>query len=189
MRRGFLAGITLVFLLSAAAALAAYHHMGDTDSDVFLSVYPDKAGSKLDSCALCHTGGKYEKKPGVWASMGSCQWCHYTYGYDQSGDIAQTLNPYGRDYLAKGRSASAITAVAEPDSDGDGYTNKNEIEAGTYPGNAEDDPAKKNRSFQSLYPAATGIPAPADTVYADEYQQIRGFLCTIFRRDSGKSAV
>ena len=148
MSKGFVAGISLLFLLWAAAASAAYHHMGDTDSDVFLSVWPGKAGAKVDSCALCHTGGKYEKKPGQWVSMGSCQWCHHSYGYDESGDIAQTLNAYGRDYLAKGRSASAISAIAELDSDGDGYTNKSEIEAGTYPGNAEDNPSQKTAPFK-----------------------------------------
>jgi hypothetical protein len=31
--------------------------MGDTDSDRVLDLYPELAGTKLDSCALCHTGG------------------------------------------------------------------------------------------------------------------------------------
>ena len=82
----------------AGRADCAYHHQGEMDSGAFLEAYPDKAGTKLDSCTLCHTGGKYEKKPGSWVSLGSCQWCHYSYGYDKSGNIANTLNPYGKDY-------------------------------------------------------------------------------------------
>ena len=86
------------------SANAAYNHGGaDTDSGVFTSAHPETTGTKLDSCALCHTGGQYEQKPGKWVSLGSCQWCHYAYGYDAGGDIEQTLNLYGRDYRDAGR--------------------------------------------------------------------------------------
>jgi hypothetical protein len=49
-------GIFLVFVLSAGLALAAYHHQDEMDADKFLAIYPDKAGTKLDHCALCHSG-------------------------------------------------------------------------------------------------------------------------------------
>jgi hypothetical protein len=82
--------------------------MGEIDSDFFLEVYPGAAGTKLDSGTTCHSGGSYVNGKGVTVTLGSCQWCHYTYGYDASGDILDTLDPYGLDYLDAGRDASAI---------------------------------------------------------------------------------
>ena len=134
--------LTLLMIFMGLPVFAAYHHEGEQDAGRFLAVYPDKAGTKLDHCALCHSGGEYEKKPGVWVSLGSCQWCHYSYRYDGSGDIEDTMNPYGSDYLTNGRSSGAITAIEGDDSDGDGYTNIVEITAERFPGNPNDDPSK-----------------------------------------------
>ena len=86
--------IASIFIV-AMVCYAAYHHMGEIDSGIFLSVYPDKAGTKLDSCNLCHSGGSYVDGKGKTVTLGSCQWCHYSYGYDSSGDIDSTLNSYG----------------------------------------------------------------------------------------------
>lgn len=128
-----------VFILfSSNIGFSAYRHMGEIDSDIFLSVYPDKAGTKLDSCNLCHSGG--ESSPGK--IMGSCQWCHYKYGYDEHGDINDTLNAYGLAYRLAGRNAAAVQAIENLDSDGDGYSNNGEIAALRYPGDANDTPAK-----------------------------------------------
>jgi hypothetical protein len=138
-------GLVLMLLVVFSFALpvnAAYHHEGEMDSPNFIAAYPGVEGSKLDSCALCHTGGEYEKKPGKFVSVGSCQWCHMTYGYDGSGDIGATLNPFGEDYLNSGRSAGAFSAIEENDSDEDGYSNIDEINALSYPGDAVDDPTK-----------------------------------------------
>jgi len=136
--------VSIIVWLSLAAApgWCAYHHGGDTDSDLFAAAYPETAGTKLDSCALCHTGGAYESKPGKWVSLGSCQWCHYAFGYDASGDIDATLNPYGRDYRNHGKSAAALSAIQDLDSDGDGYANADEIAAVRFPGDPLDDPSK-----------------------------------------------
>jgi hypothetical protein len=131
----------LMLCLLATAAWGAYHHQGEQDAAQFLTAHPDKAGSKLDHCALCHSGGSYEKN-GKSVSLGSCQWCHYSYGYDQEGNIVDTLNPYGLAYFAAGRDADAITAIGDADSDGDGHTNAAEIAANRFPGNAEDDPTQ-----------------------------------------------
>ncbi|NNF98716.1 MAG: hypothetical protein HKM93_05005 [Desulfobacteraceae bacterium] len=140
----------LVVLTSVPVSLAAYHHMGDTDSDIFRDVYPAVAGTKLDSCAVCHTGGRYEKYPGSnkWVDMGSCQWCHYTYGYDESGDIDDTLNDYGRDFRDQGRNADALQTIADLDSDGDGHANGDEIQAVRFPGDATDDPTMVPAPFR-----------------------------------------
>lgn len=135
-------GAIFMVMLMVSVVLSAYHHEGENDSQHFLAQYPDKAGTKLDHCALCHTGGQYENSKGKKVSLGSCQWCHYSYGYDGSGNIVDTLNSYGKDYLMNGRNQSAIAAIAGKDSDGDGYTNAAEITAVHYPGSANDDPTK-----------------------------------------------
>lgn len=134
--------VLFLTMVMVSPGFAAYHHEGENDSDKFISVYPDKAGTKLDHCALCHSGGQYEKKPGKWVSLGSCQWCHYSYKYDASGNILDTLNTYGKEYHDNGRNAAAISAIETSDSDEDGYTNIQEINANTYPGNPDDDPSK-----------------------------------------------
>jgi hypothetical protein len=128
------AAITVV---ATGPASAAYHHMGEIDSGYFLSVYPNAAGTKLDSCALCHSGGMQGSK-----YVGSCQWCHFKYGYDASGNILETLNSYGLAYLNAGRSSAAVSAIDALDSDGDGFLNADEIAAVRFPGDATDDPTK-----------------------------------------------
>jgi len=151
--------VALVMLTGMVSLVqAAYHHEGEADSPKFVSVYPAAEGTKLDSCALCHTGGEYEKSPGQWVEVGSCQWCHLTYGYDGSGDIRETLNPYGTDYNAAGRRTSAFASIDGKDSDGDGYTNRLEINALSYPGDATDDPTK--------------IPAPSVTYTLNELESL-----------------
>lgn len=143
--------LTLVFLLFfAIPAFSAYHHAENTDSDIVLETYPELAGTKLDSCALCHNGGAYEKKPGVVVELGSCQWCHYSYGYDKSGDINDTINNFGSSYLVKGKNSAALIAIEQEDSDGDGYSNIDEIGARRFPGNASDDPSKVTAPYQVI---------------------------------------
>jgi len=129
-------------ILMVCIGFSAYHHEGEQDADEFLAAHPNKAGTKLDHCALCHSGGQYERRPGQFVSLGSCQWCHHTYGYDGSGNIIDTINDYGMDYLANGRDRDAIEAIENFDSDGDGFTNIAEIEDNRFPGNPDDDPSK-----------------------------------------------
>ncbi len=130
--------------LVSIPVFAAYHHMGDTDSERVLEAYPQVAGTKLDRCSLCHTGGQYEKKPDKWVSLGSCQWCHYRFGYDGSGDILDTLNAYGMDYRSRvlDGDPEPFAAIEPLDSDGDGYRNLEEIQALRNPGDPGDDPEK-----------------------------------------------
>jgi hypothetical protein len=47
------------------------------------------------------------------------------------------LNSYGQAYKEAGRNAAAIETIDTADSDGDGMSNADEIEAGTNPGDAE----------------------------------------------------
>ncbi|MBI9074539.1 MAG: hypothetical protein JEZ02_03935 [Desulfatibacillum sp.] len=138
----------ILIAFTGTVALAAYHHQGESDSDNFTAVYPAKAGTKLDQCVLCHRGGEYEKSPGKIVTLGSCQWCHYEYGYDGQGNILNTLNGYGEDYHDSGRNQAAVQAIEDTDSDGDGYTNIAEINAVTFPGDDGDDPSKTPAAFR-----------------------------------------
>ncbi|PIX18926.1 MAG: hypothetical protein COZ70_11720, partial [Deltaproteobacteria bacterium CG_4_8_14_3_um_filter_51_11] len=142
MKKILLCGFSLfISFCLVSQAFSAYHHEGENDSKNFTATYPAKSGTKLDHCALCHSGGSYESK-GKTTTLGSCQWCHYKYGYDGSGNILETMNQYGKDYHDNGRNASAVKAIEAIDSDGDGYTNIQEIEAVRFPGDAGDDPSK-----------------------------------------------
>ena len=127
-------------LFYATWAGAAYHHEGERDANKFLEAYPAKAGTKLDNCNLCHAGGSYVNSKGKTVELGSCQWCHQTYGYDGAGDIADTINPFGSAYKAAGRNAAALGLIADQDSDADSYTNAEEIEDSKFPGDADDHP-------------------------------------------------
>jgi hypothetical protein len=70
-------------------------------------------GSKLDSCMTCHT--------------------------TQAGG-AENLNPYGADF---GKNNHDFAAVEGLDSDGDGFSNIDEIKADTLPGDPNDNPNSK----------------------------------------------
>lgn len=135
--------VALCFLLGLSTpAFGAYHHMGDMDTPVFHEAYPDKIGTRIDDCALCHTGGVVETRRGP-SEMGNCQWCHHItdYGRDMSR-MRETLNPYGEDYRNAGRfRVSGFRDIEGIDSDGDGYTNIEEINALTFPGDPNDNPS------------------------------------------------
>jgi hypothetical protein len=187
--------ITVVMLLLAimgSTTFAAYHHAGEQDSPNFLAAYPDKAGTKLDQCTLCHSGGQYESKPGQWTSLGSCMWCHYKYGYDGHGNIIDTLNDFGKDYLVNGRSQAAFGAIADLDSDGDSYPNQVEIAAIRYPGSASDDPSKTTPPYR-VYTRAQLEAMPQHTQFLlmngtrsmDEYVEYSGVLVQDLLKDAG----
>ena len=126
----------------SAPAMGAYHHMDEQDAPQFLQAYPDKASTKLDDCVLCHRGNTYTTKKGNVVTESACQVCHAEYGYDGSGDIEETMNPFGIAYRDAGRNVAAFAAIEDDDSDNDTYSNITEINAIRYPGDAEDDPSK-----------------------------------------------
>ncbi len=180
-------GIGLPFLL----VLAAYHHQGERDSGNFLKVHPDKLSGKLDHCALCHSGGQMEKS-GEKVTLGSCQWCHFKYGYDGKGPLAETLNPYGRDYLKHGRNDAAVKAIASIDSDGDGFSNGDEIAANRFPGNPNDDLKKTAPPFR-VYTRAQLEALPRHTQFLlqnaaksrDGYAEFSGVTMETLLHDAG----
>jgi hypothetical protein len=121
-------------VVTLSAALAAYSaHQNDQDVNNFLAVYPFAKSTKLDDCSLCHTSGKIGKN-----TYGSCDYCHQVYKTQPPhGDILKTLNSYG---LAYNDAGGDLKAIEDLNSDGDSYTNIQEIQALTFPGDASDYP-------------------------------------------------
>jgi hypothetical protein len=100
----------------------------------YLTVFNETYGTqntRLDSCSTCHPGGR-----------------------------TSSLDAYGEDMLAKyGEGLSwgeAIIAIESFDSDGDGWTNLEEINALTFPGVADDYPNPPT-------PTPTNTPSPTAT--------------------------
>jgi len=81
---------------------------------------------------------------------GSCKVCHTT---------GSTTNPYGTDLVKAGATANNISAatfvaVEGLDSDGDGFTNIEEINAGTFPGNRASHPTAPGVTITITAPIA-----------------------------------
>jgi len=102
------------------------------------SKYPSISGTRLDSCSLCHTSS------------------------------IPSLNPFGSAYLANGRSTTAFGPIEALDSDGDGFTNLQEIMALTFPGDASDAPVANTPTATAFQPGptatATQVPPSATQV-------------------------
>jgi hypothetical protein len=140
MRKRMFAGMMVLgFLLvvtTASPGLAAYSsHQNDQDVNNFLAVYPFAKSTKLDDCSLCHPGGTVGSK-----TYGSCDYCHITYGLTEPhGPVP--LNGYGQAYMDAGtRDEEAIRSIEGADSDVDTYSNIQEINALTFPGDSSDYP-------------------------------------------------
>lgn len=121
-------------------------HTGDQDMDHLVAVYPDIAGSRLDDCQSCHTGGEVTSG-GKAQFKNACDYCHFIPFPDQEATGApatyeQTLNPYGLAYKNAGRSTAALRSLAGQDSDGDGFSNEDEIGDSRYPGSADSKPGQ-----------------------------------------------
>jgi hypothetical protein len=112
---------TMPFLLIFASIVLALGMVWLTSSPVLVKAassdlsmvrtrYTVMSGSRIDSCNLCHT-----------ASI-------------------PALNSYGAAYKAKGRTDAALVAIQGTDTDGDGFTNLQELNALTFPGDAADHP-------------------------------------------------
>jgi len=138
---------------NAPASKAYVGHEKDADMKAFIAAYPAAAGTRLDDCQTCHRGGP--RGTDAEREFSPCSYCHlleypnarYKTGVPKS--YAETLNPYGADFLKAGRNAAALAAIAAKDSDGDGAPNAAEIAALRYPG----DPA--SRPGQPLAPVVT----------------------------------
>ena len=70
-----------------------------------------------------------------------CQVCHVR----ASGG---PMNSYGEDFVSFGRS---VGAIGELDSDDDGFSNEEELAAGSIPGNADSTPTSKKSGINLIY--------------------------------------
>ncbi len=123
---GFIiAGILFIAMFLIWLSHANLVKANSTDLANFEGTYSTAVGSRIDTCSLCHTSS------------------------------IPSLNAFGAAYKAAGRNPAAFAAIASLDSDGDGYTNAQEIAALTFPGDPNDHPAAP--------PTATATPGPTNT--------------------------
>lgn len=137
--------VLILLVLISFPVMAAYKaHLNERDTVRFLQAFPHAKDTKLDNCFLCHTDGDVGEK-----YLDACDYCHTVYGYrapHPEDSLRKTLNAFGIAYLDAGRNAEALSIIAELDSDGDGYSNAQEIKAGRLPGDRNDTPAVKEAS-------------------------------------------
>ena len=113
-------------------------------------------------------------------TMGSCITCHR--GADGSGG----LNPYGRDFNG------SYTAIENIDSDGDGFTNIEEILVDAFPGDASSTPAPANNpptanagldrtvdEGSTVTLDGSGSTDPDDGIASYQWQQTAGTTVTL----------
>jgi hypothetical protein len=82
------------------------------------------------------------------AGSGNCAVCHTS---------VPNLNPYGSDFKNHSKNQAALTAIESLDSDGDGSTNRVEINTGTFPGDPNSHPVVSD----TIAPTITGFSIPA----------------------------
>lgn len=109
---------SLILALLALAFIRPMKVSGTSaiEENVFETKYAISESSRLDSCTVCHT----------------------------STSQPVTFNSYGAalDAVAGLTDIATLTAVENLDSDGDGWTNLQEIQFHTFPGNADDHPLR-----------------------------------------------
>ncbi len=183
---------TCVALAVAGGVLAAIvplhsayrGHGDDRDMKAVLAAYPDAKGTPTDSCATCHrTGDVEDRLNGVLRRENHCDYCHAVFVRDKR-DVRDTLNRYGSAYLAAGRSESAVRALRDKDSDGDGFSNDVEMKKGTNPGDASSNPSLPTAPSRHFTATALRALSPviAQTVFVnstksrsgDSYSEYRG---------------
>ncbi len=119
-----------VAALSAVISMAGFGLLGSPaqSKPEYLSEFNSRyktSGSRLDNCSTCHAS---------------------------SSPSRENLNPYGADFGAANHDFGAIEGK---DSDGDGFSNIDEIKAGTFPGDPNENPNKKAEPPQKPAPTTT----------------------------------
>lgn len=112
MRIRMMLAVTAGLLLLSAAAFALPPY-----GNIFKELYAPKEGTALAkaACMTCHAGSAPTK----------------------------AMNPYGADLAKQAtKDAAALKAIEQLDSDKDGFTNIQEIQAGTLPGDPASTPGK-----------------------------------------------
>ena len=79
-------------------------------------------------------------------SLNSCSLCHTS---------VPAINPYGAAFQSHGDNTAAFPAIKSINSDGDGFTNLQEIQALTFPGDASSKPLVQPTATKTSAPTAT----------------------------------
>ena len=124
-----------VAVLSAAISMAGFGFLVSPaeSKPEYLSEFNSRyktSGSHLDTCSTCHAS---------------------------SSPSRDNLNPYGKDF---GAANHDFGAVEPKDSDGDGFSNIDEIRAGTFPGDPNENPNKKAEPPKPAPTTTTTRPFP-----------------------------
>ncbi|MEZ4600987.1 MAG: GEGP motif-containing diheme protein [Syntrophotaleaceae bacterium] len=183
--------ILVLLALLTFPVLAAYKaHLNILDSMLFVDAYPQARDTKTDNCFLCHTGGVIEGR-----YLNDCDYCHTVYGYKAphpQGSLAKTLNAYGAAYLKAGRNVEAFITVGAQDSDGDGFSNAEEIKGGYLPGDKNDSPATQeapaviyDRTRLSRLPRTSQLMAFDTAKFGDYYAVYSGVKVLDLLLDAG----
>ena len=112
MKARAIASLTLVGVLAVALLLVLGTRAEAKEKflDDFQETYPAAVGTRLDGCSLCH----FTDSNGKWDE-----------------------NQFAEEYEEADKDFGSIQSL---DTDGDGFTNLQEIQAGTFPGDASDNP-------------------------------------------------
>jgi hypothetical protein len=123
-------------VLTAALLNSSHHSVSAAPGDLSSAIakYPNIANSVLNQCSLCHLG------------------------------YPPNLNPYGAAYKAAGRNSTAFATIENLDSDKDGFTNLQEINSLTFPGDSASFPAIPTATATRVPPTATPIPPTATSI-------------------------
>ena len=124
---GVLGGVAVLSAVISAASFGLLVSPAESKPE-YLSEFNAKyktSGSRLDGCTTCHAS---------------------------SSPSRENLNPYGRDF---GAANHDFGAVEGKDSDGDGFSNIDEINAGTFPGDPNENPDKKPEPPKKPAPTTT----------------------------------
>jgi cytochrome c2 len=116
-------------LLAIAALIFASNVMAKEGfTNALLETYPRIAASpRINNCMTCHTLDKWQRNP---FGLQLQDWLRSNHDGDITPDIQ-----YAREFVKKG-----LVEISGLDADGDGYTNAEEINAFTYPGDHLDFP-------------------------------------------------
>jgi hypothetical protein len=181
-----LVAVAAVGVSSLLVGHAAYRgHANDADYNALLAFDPSLRGTAVDSCVTCHRTGNVPdpEKPGSMRRENHCEYCHSVYVAGK-GDVSQTLNRFGTDYLSAGRGVEAVRKIADADSDGDGVSNQVELLNGGNPGDPDTNPLPVAPSrVVSLTEMAKLAPVSSQTMLmntshspsGDSYDSFRGF--------------
>ncbi len=120
----------ILLLLAAMLMNSVPEQVSAAPGDLSSAVakYPGISGTMLQQCSLCHTSA------------------------------IPSLNPYGAAYKAAGRNSAAFGLIENMDSDGDGFTNLQEINSLTFPGDSTSFPVVPTATKTPIPPTATSVP-------------------------------